>query len=282
MNLSKLQKTNKDWGRNWNWISRSEYLDWRVICLISVYITGVFSLRDLLILLDNEWPHLYGVVGVSSIRWEEIVNYLPFAKVFSFSNLFPIAPTIDQTLIGWSFFPIISIFVFQILFKLIGFGNLDIYLILSHSLLSLLNFWLVYLIFRLFIQKSWALFLAFLGIGYFSNYSSIAYFIDLIRETGSFIELASIDPPEVSRIPFPAISLPFFTGTLYLTIQNNRLHYSRIISLSILWGLQIYVYAFNFIAGMLFWFFWICYAQYINDKEWNIRHIIKNFFLNFS
>lgn len=74
------------------------------------------SLRDGMILLIGDWPHLYGAVGVPKMRWEEIVCYLPFAKAFTMSTLLPIVPAVEPRLSGISFFPVISMGLFQLLF----------------------------------------------------------------------------------------------------------------------------------------------------------------------
>lgn len=257
-----------------NWFSRQDRLGWKLVVFLSLFVWGVFSLRDGMILLMGDWPHLYGAVGVPKMRWEEVVCYLPFAKAFTMSTLLPIAPAVEPRLSGFSFFPVISMGLFQLLFAMVG-KNLDGYLCLSHGLWPVVNFWLIYLIFRVYIHKSWALLLAFLGVGYFSNFSSFDYLVNLLQGEGTLLGLMSLDPPEITRVPFPGISLTFFAGILYLTLQNNRLNFARIVWLSVLWGLQIYVYAFNFIAGIMFWYIWLLYACYVTKKQWNTLYLIK-------
>lgn len=99
-----------------NWFSRQDRLGWKLVVFLSLFVCGVFSLRDGMILLMGDWPHLYGAVGVPKMRWEEIVCYLPFAKAFTISTLLPIAPAIEPRLSGFSFFPVISMELFQLLF----------------------------------------------------------------------------------------------------------------------------------------------------------------------
>ena len=66
-----------------NWFSRQDNLCWQWILGMSLVVAAVFSVREkLLILLNSDWPHLYGVVGVPILHWEEIICYLPFATEF--------------------------------------------------------------------------------------------------------------------------------------------------------------------------------------------------------
>ncbi len=265
-----------------NWFSRQDHLKWHWIIGTSIFLILIFSIRDLPILLNSDWPHLYAVVEVPILRWEEIIFYLPFATEFTWSNWFPIAPTVDGSINGWSFFPTISILIYQLLYKTIASGSIDFFLILLHTLLPLINFWIVYAIYRLYINKSWSLLLSFLGIFYFSEFSSFSYILEVLNGNNNLISSASISPPEISRIPFPGISLPFFLITFYLTIKNNRLDQRKLFQLSIFWGLQIYIYAFNFIAGILFWLMWIIYAKYISDKGFVLKNILKEWIISLT
>ena len=80
----------------------------------------MFSVRSLSVLLLSDWPHIYGIVGVPIIRWEEIICYLPFATEFTWSNWFPVAPVADNNLSGLILFPQISIILYQIFYKTVG------------------------------------------------------------------------------------------------------------------------------------------------------------------
>ena len=54
----------------------SERLPPSVVGGLSLLLLATYSLGDVLILLGSEWSHLYGVLGVSAIRWEETIAYL--------------------------------------------------------------------------------------------------------------------------------------------------------------------------------------------------------------
>ena len=79
-----------------SYLSRNERLGWGLIAFISATILFLFSFRDIVILLGSSWPHLYGVVGVSRIRWEEIVFYLPHVTSFSWGDLVPLVSGVDD------------------------------------------------------------------------------------------------------------------------------------------------------------------------------------------
>jgi hypothetical protein len=246
--------------------SRRGHPRWRTVILISVGVCILFSFRDLLVLLSDTWPHLYGVVGVSRIRWEEVVFYLPYATAFSWSNPLPLAPAVDTATAGLGYLPALSIFLLGLFHKVLAFSNLDLFLVLLHSLLPLANFWLAYLIYRPFIQKTWAIFLSFLGICYFSEFSSAGYVLGLLSGAGGAIELASLQPPEITRIPFPGLSLALFSSVFYLCIRERHLSTGRVGLLGFLWGLQAYVYPFNLLAGSLFFVLWLLYALYVTER----------------
>ena len=232
----------------------------------TVFLLLLFGLSDVLILLFSKWPNLYGAVGVPVQKWEEIVIYTPFARAFSLSNLFPIAPAFDQSLSGFSVYPWITFFIEAMLLKVFALGNINAYMLINHSVLPVLNFWLIYLIFNHYISKVWAILLAFFGVTYFSGFhyiNSVETLLGFGDNAGSIFHYGL---PEITRTPFPSISLLLLLIPFYLTIRSNRLMPYRLTFLSLIWGLQIYVYLINFIAGAIFFSLWIVYAHYITDK----------------
>ena len=245
-----------------------------MIVLISMLIIVIFGLADMLILLSSDWPHLYATVDMPIQKWEEIVIYMPFGNAFSFQNPFPIAPTYDNDLMGYSVYPCVTFFIMGILFKIFAFGNLDVYILLSHTILPLIDFWLIFLIFNKYISKTWAILLSFFAITY---YPSFHYYeiLKWIFNSGSNVFPFINSLPEIARTPFPSISLLLFLVPFYLTIRSNAISKPRILFLSALWALQINVYFFNFIAGSLFFIFWIVYACYINDRSFSVLKISK-------
>lgn len=243
-------------------------------------ITGLlfvlFGLSDLLILLFSKYPNLYPILDVPLQRWEEIVIYAPFGKAFSFQNLFPIAPSYDPALCGLSVYPIITFFILGIVFKVCALGNINLYLLLLHSIMPIFSFWLIYIIILRYISRSWSVLLAFLGVTYFSGF----HYIDVIRLFVYGSEATeSIFPyslPEICRAPFPCISLILFLIPFYLTIRDNRLLPGRILVLSVIWGLQLYIYPLNFLAGTFFFGFWVIYARCLNDRAFKLANIAQD------
>jgi hypothetical protein len=250
--------------------SRQEHPRAATIALVSAGIWLLFSLRDLLVLLSGDWPHLYGVVGTARLRWEEVVFYLPYAAAFSWDNLLPVAPAVDIAAAGVGYQPVLSIFLLGLLYNTVGFGSPDAFLLLMHSLLPLANFWLAYLIYRLFIQKTWAIFFSFLGICYFSDFSSAGYVAGLLGGAGGPLDLASLQPPEITRVPFPGLSLALFSTAFYLCVRDRHLTTRRVVFLAVAWGLQAYIYPFNFLAGLPFFGLWLVYARYVTDRGWSV------------
>jgi hypothetical protein len=62
---------------------KRDAIPWWLRIILTLWVVFVFGLPDILILLKSQWAHLYGTVGVSIQRWEEVVLYLPFGQAFS-------------------------------------------------------------------------------------------------------------------------------------------------------------------------------------------------------
>ena len=226
---------------------------------ISLFLFLLFGFKDLFILFsDNAWPHLYSVINSPFSSWEETYLYLspilnPFSKL-------PI------------FFPVITFLVHKILFSILCLSNIDFYLFVQHTILPICSFWVLYLIFKTYIKKSWAVLLAFFGITFYNNFSSIKYFANLLLNPGNFINSASLTPLEITRTPIPSVTFLLFITVFYLSIKSYRIALINTLLLSIAWALQIYIYPFNFIAGISFWIlylFFITYLQYKrSDNKW--------------
>jgi len=172
----------------------------------------------------------------------------------------PFAPSYDQELSGISVFPSLSFLFAGLLLHFVALGNVNVFLLLCHGALPVVNFWLAYLIFSRFVSKTWAALLALLGTGYFSGFHFGPAILDALQ-SGDWSNLNYARLPEISRFPFPGISLAFFLFAFWTTIGTSRFTRGRILGLSLLWGLQIHVYAFNFIAGAAFFALWIPYAS---------------------
>ena len=241
---------------------------------VSVLVLLVFGLGDLLVLLFSNWPHLYGVAGVPVQRWEEITIYLPFAQSFGWSNLLPIAPGVDRALMGSSVYPWITMALEGFILKVLCFGSTDLFLFVNHSVLPLASFWLIYAVFRGYVSRTWAVLLAFLGVSYYSGFHYADAIAALLGVPGKTFFPGVLS--EVTRMPFPSLTLPLFLLPLWLTLRSNRLSEDRLALLGVLWALQVHVYVFNFLAGASFFALWIIYARYVTDKGFEIPAILRS------
>jgi hypothetical protein len=230
---------------------------------MTVLLLMLFGLSDVLTLVGSDWPHLTGVVGVPLQRWEETVVYLPFAEAFSLRNPLPIAPAFDKSLTGSSVYPWISFALSGALLKGVCLGNTDLYLLVAHTVPPVLSFWLIYLVYRRHISRTWAILLAFFGVTYFSGFHYAEGVRALLGGAGS---LFPSGPPEITRTPFPSLSLLLFLVPFTLTVRSARLDGGRVLGLGFLWALQIYVYFFNFVAGAAFFVLWLVYARWVTDR----------------
>ena len=248
--------------------------------LTTIFMLILFSLKDVLILLSDEWPHLYPVVNNPTLNWEEVYVYLPFASHFSLSTPLPAAPMANPDLSQFTNFPPITLILQGIILKWLFFSNIDAYLLAMHTILPTLSFWLLFLIYRRYVAQSWALLLAFFGVTFFRNFSSLGYVLARFVDWTGFINAASLSPMELTRTPTPSVTFLFFMLCFYLSIQEYRPSRTRYLTLSMLWALNLYVYLFNFIAGILFWCSYIVFTRYIRDKGFQADRIIKSLVLN--
>jgi hypothetical protein len=192
-----------------------ERLNWRIKLALSVFIVLIFGIGDILILSGSSFPHLYSVIETPSSQFEEAVIYLPFANSFGLQNLLPAAPGFDPSTSGLTVYPAITIIIQGIIFRLLCFGSIDIYLLLIHTIIPLVSFWIVYTIFRRFISISWSITLAFWAITYHADFHFAGYILALLRNPGQFISLSSAVLPEITRVPFPSYRCRYF-AQLYI------------------------------------------------------------------
>lgn len=239
----------------------------------------LFGLKDVLILVNSDWPHLYAVAGNPVLSWEESYVYLPLANHFSLSTPLPAAPMADPTLSQFTNFPPITLVLQGVLLRWIFLGNVDAYLLAAHTLLPAAAFWLLFLIYRRYVAESWSLLLAFWGVTFFHNFSSLGYWLDIVGGSG-FIEAASLSPLELTRTPTPSLSFLLFILTFYLATRDNKPTLRKMLLFSFLWALHLYIYLFNFIAGILFWFGYLVFARYLTDKAWRPFQIVHILALN--
>lgn len=254
---------------------RSDRIRFVLYLLFSVLLVVIFSGKDILILTKTSWPHLYPAVNTSSLTFEEIYCYLPIFNHFSATNLLPAAPMVVPELDKFTFSPPITVIAQGILFKWVCFSNIDVYLLLSHSVFPLASFWLLFLIYRRYVAEEWATLFAFWGITFYNNFSSLSYLFNVIFKQGDVIQSASLTPLEITRVPFPNFSFFFFILCFYLSTLTYKLSSRQYVLLSILWSLNLYVYLYNFLAGIIFWFGYIMFTRYLNEKSMNVKFMAK-------
>ncbi|MCK5214142.1 MAG: hypothetical protein KAR05_02160 [Candidatus Omnitrophica bacterium] len=248
----------------------------------SLLLFVLFGLKDFLVLMSDQWPHLYSVVNVPRASWEEIYCYLPFANHFSLHNLLPAAPMTDPGLSQFTFFPALTLIIQGGIFKWICFSNIDLYLVVMHTVFPIMAFWLIFMVFRRYIDEAWSILLAFLGVSHFPNFSLISYAIQVLKMPAAAISRASLSPMELTRTPTPSFTFFFFILTFYLSTKDRKPTQKKLMLMSVMWGLNIYVYLYNFVAGVMFWFFYLIYLCYLKDKRFDLKRIFKLLAANFS
>lgn len=248
--------------------------NWVLYIGFTIFLVCLFGLKDILILASDKWPHLYSVVNTPRISWEETYTYFPFANHFGLDNLLPAAPMVKHGLNKFTFFPAITLISQGVIFKWICSSNIDLYFLFMHTFFPILSFWLIFLIFRRYIEAPWALMLAFFGINCYPNFSFFPYLFNLLAHPMQFVNTTSLSPLEITRTPMPSFSFFFFIFTFYISTKKNKPSGKHYLLMSILWALNLYVYLFNFIAGITFWFLYIIYTCYIKDGHINTKTII--------
>jgi hypothetical protein len=91
--------------------------------LITLGLLLLFGFKDILLLLNQDWPHLYAVVGTPVLSWEESTIYLPLANHFSLSTPLPAAPMADPTLSQFTYFPPLTLIVPGVFLQWLFLGN---------------------------------------------------------------------------------------------------------------------------------------------------------------
>jgi hypothetical protein len=258
--------------------------------LVTLFLFFIFGFKDALVLLDGRWPHLYATINTPVLSWEEISVYLPFANHFSLTTPLPAAPMARPDLSHLTNFPPITLVLQGILFRWLFAGNVDLYLLALHTVLPTAAFWTLFLIYRRYIAESWSLLLAFWGVTYLRNFSSLGYLFGLLTGQTELIAGASLSPPEVTRMPAPALTFFLFALTFYLTTRpspsrsDGPTRHSplapRHLLYTFLWALHAYIYLFNFIAGLLFWFGYLIFRRVIADRGWRWPALARTLLAN--
>lgn len=259
--------------------SRSEFWrdHWKPLALGALAILFLLGLRPALT-LRSSWPKLHGVVNTSTLQWEEVSCYFPFANRVSVSNPFPARPYADPSFKKFTNFPHLTLWVQALVYKLFCFGSPTAFFLTMHLLFPLLTFFLLYLAYLRFLtHRKWILFFSFAGVMSFNNFSYLEWLGAFLRTPGwdTLVSAASLTPPEMTRMPSPSFTFFFFMLCFYLTVKERKPSVGRSVTLSVLWGLNLYVYLFNFITGGLFWMFYLVYAQWLADRGIKPLSILK-------
>ncbi len=240
----------------------------------------LFGLKDILILFSDTWPHLYSVVNVPRAHWEEIYCYLPFAGHFSLDNIMPAAPMAYPGHSQFSFFPILTLISQGIILKCVCFSNIDIYLLSMHTIFPMLSFWIIFLVFNRYIAVSWSLLFTLLGVTTFPNFSFLPYLFNIGINPSVAVQTASLSPMELTRTPIPSFTFFFFILSFYLSTREIKPTKLRCYCMSVLWALNLYIYLFNFIAGILFWGLYLIYTCFIRDRTLIFVNVAKTILPN--
>ncbi|MCI0731406.1 MAG: hypothetical protein L0332_32405, partial [Chloroflexi bacterium] len=97
--------------------------------LTTLFMLLLFGLKDVLVLFDQEWPHLYAVANNPVLSWEEVFVYLPQANHFSLATPLPAAPMADPALSQLTSFPALTLVLQGVLYRWLFGGNADAYLL---------------------------------------------------------------------------------------------------------------------------------------------------------
>ncbi|MFC1566346.1 hypothetical protein ACFL4A_00725 [bacterium] len=242
---------------------------------MSVLLVVLFGMKDILVLMFSDYSHIYAVTNTCRQTFEETYLYLPMISNLSIENITKYFFT------GGYIIPPAFLLVGKIIFYFC-YSNIDIFLLMVHIAFPLISFWIIFLIYNRYISVSWALLLAFLGIMFFNNFSLAKYFLHILQYPSQWISAASLDTVEITRFPFPSFSFLYFILCFYLSIKNYKISFLKYLLLSFLWASNIYVYQYNFIVGILFWFGYVVFTHYLSYKNKSdyLSSLVKLLFVN--
>lgn len=227
---------------------------------------GLFILmgsRDFLLLFMG--LDFNAVINIPTMIWEENYVYFNWINRIDFDSA--------------KYFSVLMHGFINILFQYICMGNQIIFYILVHTVFPILSFWFIYRIYCCYINRTWALCLAFLGIVYLKHFSMWDSIKLMLASPLQYFQTGPVALFEISRLVYPSISFLFFIATLYFSTRHKKLTYKQIISYSIIWGAQIYIYPMNWVAGSLFWILYIPIHSYF--AKYSIKTVIKYLVMTF-
>jgi hypothetical protein len=234
-----------------NLISYSNYIpDKTFFAIATAWIAVMFLFYAFFIFDDNLSLAIIAIDAYPD--FSNKASWLPLAIEVSKGRLFPITTTLSPALDSFSFYPYLSIWILGLLIALIGTSKA---LLLGQVFFPTIAFYLCALSYRIWLPRGWAIILAALGSIAYVDYPLRDFLFELLSGA-DWNELGTKFRPDLTNVPFPAISAVAFTGMFYLTFNNQRLSKQKIVLLSIGWALQTQIHIVNAIFGIPFW---ICY-----------------------
>ena len=257
----------------------NKFVDTNTIFLVSIiWISIIFSTWDLrqYLLLGEYFDKL-----LISDYWilSNHVSWIALSNEVSQGNFFPAYSFHDYTVSEFRFFPYLSLWFSGFLIYI--FGVTDSVLVGS-TLLPVLSYIFMTLIFKNFLSWRWSISLSSLGVLGFSSASFRDFLSGLIMGRG-WLDLGVNNFPDIVNFPFPAISLLSFLFVFYLSIKKIHMSKMRMILLSVLWGIQSQVHIVNAIIGIPFWIGLLILVNFrSNRNHWEAkqtRQLLVHFFI---
>ena len=257
----------------------NKFVDTNTIFLVSIiWISIIFSTWDLrqYLLLGEYFDKL-----LISDYWilSNHVSWIALSNEVSQGNFFPAYSFHDYTVSEFRFFPYLSLWFSGLLIYI--FGVTDSVLVGS-TLLPVLSYIYMTLIFKNFLPWRWSISLSSLGVLGFSSASFRDFLSGLIMGRG-WLDLGVNNFPDIVNFPFPAISLLSFLFVFYLSIKKIYMSKMRMILLSVLWGIQSQVHIVNAVIGIPFWIGLLILVNFrSNRNHWEAkqtRQLLVHFFI---
>ena len=202
------------------------------------------------------WPALVHGFGASVViavepysDFSDKSSWLSLAMEVAKGRLFAITSTSGDILNGFSYYPYLSLWLLGLLVAVLGPG---LALAASQVVFPTATFVLRALAFRLSLPRRWALMLAAVGVMAYSGYP-LRDFLEGIAFGSGWRQLGTVFRPDLTNVPFPAISAFAFVAVFYLTMRSQRLTSGRITGLTFAWALQTQVHLVNALFGIPFW-----------------------------
>jgi hypothetical protein len=252
--------------RNWIWLSviGSAVALW-VIALLSSF--GPLKALLLGIPLTALGSSSFAEFSNQAVWWQ-------LAARVSEGILFPITPALAEQNQGLAFYPYITLWLHGLAIALIGIEHTAL---IGSLLLPAVAFLLLTIIYRHFVDWSWAVFLSSLGLLAFSGFPFRYFLFGLLKGKG-WMELGQASSLDIVQFPFPALSLVVFAAVFLASIRRIRLSPMRVTVLTLLWGVQAYIHVLNAFVGIIFWLSFIALRLRRQDNNKLTLHSIRLFF----